>query len=165
VELDQSKFHLQMDQIHLQANPKAKRQIVKAYQSYCESKNISSFPISFASLGQYLTAFTNKLNGSSKSLPKIIGAIKDHCARHEISWWSTKDILNLADLRKNLEFHDHIPIKQAYPLVNHLIRRIDKALDKNKVKDQIASLVMSLGHDGLLRGGEMTSGLKKKRLR
>ena len=162
MELDQSKFHLQMDQINLQANPKAKRQIVKAYQSYCESKNISSFPISFASLGQYLTAFTNKLQGSAKSLTKIIGAIKDYCTRQEIPWLSEKDILQLSDLRSNLEFNDFIPTKQAYPLVNHLIRRIDKSLDKNKIKDQLASVVISLGHDGLLRGGEMSSGLKKK---
>jgi integrase len=99
---------------------------------------------------------TNLLNGSTKSLRKWLGYLRSYSLINRFAWLDAADNKAVKDVITKLEFQDLSPIVRASPLTNDIISAI---ITCNSIHPMLKCLI-AVGHDGLLRGSELCSGLK-----
>lgn len=138
----------------------ARDRTVMDYEAYCNSCQLVPWPITYSTLGPYLVHFVARQNGCTASLANTKSKIKMYCSRIGIPWLSLQDVNLLKDVESTLRYYDCSEVKRARPLLREHLVRLTKVLHVYKSLDLMLLTQLYVGHDGLLRGGELLSGIK-----
>jgi hypothetical protein len=134
--------------------------MVALFHEWCGLNGYSTTKTDFISVGGYIVHFVVRLLGSSKSIDGITSAIKSYQLDHRRAFLDEADFRLLKVLKAELKKKDPYKIRRVRPLTKSLLRLISKQCDMNNIRQVMALTIMELGHDGVLRSGETTSGLK-----
>jgi hypothetical protein len=132
----------------------------QAYLTACAAAGVTSFPVSYESIAGYLVQFVGKQKGSAASLANVKSHLRIHCRASGLSWLSEQDACRLRDVEKNLRFYDTAVGRRKRPLLRAIIIKICGRLLLDASLDLLMAVTMFVGHDGLLRGGELWKGLR-----
>lgn len=136
---------------------------VRIYHTWCMSHTINSFPVSYYSLAEFVCARTRSLNGSSKSNSNVLSYLKKFCIVNSLGWLNKTDQIKLKYIKNRLILEDQQPIAHKDALCLGLLEILIKyKLDLSNRHDFLVAVMVLLGHNGLLRGGELLSGIKVK---
>ncbi len=113
-------------------------------------------------MGAFLVVRTRRLGGSTATLDSTIGALRRQSELDEHpEFLSRKDQLLLLDLVTELKFHDKRGIHRVRPLSRLLLDLIrHKGKHGRAWRERLAIVMMTVAHDGMLRAGEICSGLR-----
>lgn len=130
-----------------------------SYEEFCLHIRLEAYPVTFETLGKFACRHVINNKGSTRSLRGLISAIKTECLRLRKPYLDHTDHLALSKLIGRLIFNDLSGGRRKRPLqLQHLVsivRKLDLSVDSNL----LTALVLYGGHDGLLRGGELLSGI------
>ena len=133
--------------------------IVRRFRRFCRSKTLQAFPIVLPTVRLFLCAHVARNHGSAKSLGGILSALKVYCLRRRFPWIDASDALRLKETVLELHFLDEIPSSQKAPLTQALLVQLSPLLS-DSIQDVIFDCLLWMGHDGLLRLGELLSNLR-----
>ena len=121
---------------------------------------MAPWPVGYDSASGYLCMFVLKVEGSSKSIDAIVHALKVRNENlYEGSWLSTKDARRLSLLIKELRYNDMHLVERKHPIRLSQLNRWTAGMDLSQEAQLMLVVICYLGHDGLLRMGELLSGL------
>jgi hypothetical protein len=127
------------------------------FRNWCALRGESQvFPVDAKLLSAYLVSRCSDLKGSSKSLMVWVRQLKTYSLINRYPWMDPADDRAVLKIIRFLEAADLAPTRRAAPLLQEILIAILNC----KVIPDLTKLVCAVGHDGLLRGGEICSGLK-----
>ena len=135
---------------------------MRRYEEHCTKLRLPAYPPSYDSVGSYLVGFVQRNQGSTKSLANVKSHLKTMATRKGLGWLSPTEAARLTALEAELRLEDHGGTERKLPLTMRLLVRIIGQLDLTVESELLAATLMAMGHDGLLRGGELCSGLRKE---
>jgi integrase len=138
------------------------------YEVFCMERSYKAYPVVFETLGAFVVDFVMKLNGSAKSIGKVIHAVHLRCLRKGQQYLSELDRIRLASLKKELAYRDVRAIRRVRPLTTVILEEVGEAYMASGGMDDealLAYVLSSTAHDGLFRGGETCSKLRSKQFR
>ena len=130
-----------------------------SYEAFCRSAQLEPYPVTFTSLGRFCCLHVINNRGSTKSLRGAISAIKTECLHTRKAYLDDTDQMALSKLIGRLIFNELSEGRRKRPLQLQHLARITRKLDLSKDPDLLLALMLYGGHDGLLRGGELLSGI------
>jgi hypothetical protein len=130
------------------------------YQLWCNSFKISAWPASYSSVSGFVCTHVEKNKGSTKSVGNILSALRTYARTNSKSWMSDSEAYQLQRVVKQLQFGDRGVGRAKLPATLQVIAKVISHLDLEEEEDRAFQLTMLLMHNGLLRGGELFSGLK-----
>jgi len=131
----------------------------QTYTDWClKDGKIPPLPVSFWSIGGYLVSYVDKNNGSCRSIKNKLSHVRTTCTLAGYSWLSAKDQFQLKISIRDLRYHDYSKSKTKEALVLGIIQQIMKNKNLDDPIHLLQIILYLLGHNGLLRGGELTSG-------
>jgi len=95
------------------------------------------------------------LRGSAKSLMAWFRQLRTYSSIHHFEWLDSSGERTVLKIIKHLESEDLAPTRRMSPMLQELLSSIFRV----STVPNITKLVCAIGHDGLLRGGELCSGL------
>lgn len=134
---------------------------VKRYEEHCARMQLPAFPVSYESMATYLVAHVGRNNGSTKSLGNVTSQLKTTAERRGLGWLSKAEASKLGVLVAEMRLEDHKETRRMSPLVTELLIRIIGSYDLDNDVELLEATLLTVGHDGLLRGGELCSSLTK----
>lgn len=138
--------------------------LVAKYKLFCKNNIIIPYPASAFSVSGYVCHHVVRLNGSTKSVPSVISFIKKYGIMKGYKWLNEQELCTLHDVVKELQFIDTTPSKQKKAFTLDLIMRIIIILNLNNDEEFLVALAFMLGHNGLLRSGELFGGIQVKHI-
>jgi hypothetical protein len=133
--------------------------MINRFKQWCYEQNMSSYPMVYDTIGKFLVEYVEKNKGSTKSIDLILGYFRRFCRLENLVFLSDTDSYKLELLVKHLKFNDTSgPNRKNALTLNYLLDILSK-LNLSNNTDLIGITMMFLGHDGLLRSGEICSGL------
>jgi site-specific recombinase XerD len=138
---------------------KAIQSTARRYQEWCHHKGWSHpFPIQFIELASYIVDRVNQLKGSAKSARRWTNQLKNYSLSMRQPWIDSTDDKQLLRIIKELEYLDRFPTRRMLPLT----KDINVAILDNPRTDELAKTVITVGREGVFRGGEICSSLTKR---
>jgi hypothetical protein len=134
----------------------------KRYEGHCEGLGLQAYPMSYRSIATYLVAYVKRNNGSAKSLSNVKSQLKTTAARRRAGWLDKTEAAMLNALVRELKLEDSGETDRKLALTTALIRDIVQQLNLGLDVDLLEATLVTVGHDALLRGGELCSGLCKE---
>ena len=132
------------------------------YRQFCREHTFDPLQPTLCSVGAFVVVRTRRLGGSTATLDSTIGAIRrasDMDRRPE--FLSRRDELLLLDLVKELKYNDKRGVHRVRPLSRLLLDLIYRKGKHGRARrEQMALVMMTVAHDGMLRAGEICSGLR-----
>ena len=127
----------------------------------CEDKEVLPVPATFCVVASFLIAFVVKQKGRTASLRNKLCHIHLGYVERRWTWLDTADQRSLTKVMEALEYDDYAKTKRMKPLTSALLTQIfeRRGSEHSTPISLLIKAVCALGHDGLLRGGEVTSGL------
>jgi hypothetical protein len=108
---------------------------------------------------KFVVDYVEKNKGSTRSVDLVIGYFKRFCKLENVEFLCERDSYKLKLLVQQLKFEDVSgPIRKSPLTLNYLLDIVQQS-NLNNVVDLIGLTMMFLGHDGLLRSGEICSQL------
>lgn len=135
-------------------------QVAQVYEAWCSLNRKPSFPLSYSTLSRYLSHYVTQNNGSSKSVGNVVSALKNYSLLHSHAWLNDSDSYKLKLFVKELEYQDKIAVKRARPATLETIFLVGRHLNSSKPQEHMFFVSMLLAHNGVLRAGELFSGIK-----
>lgn len=130
------------------------------YKRFCSSNRLVAYPASGQSVASFICSYVFNLKGSTKSVGNVVSSIKIYGLNRGHPWLGESDLHQLQLVRKQLSFMDTTPIKRKKAFTLDIILLIVHTLDLYQPEHFLWALCMLLAHNGLLRSGELFSGLK-----
>ncbi len=121
---------------------------------------MKAFPPTYKSVGVYICKFVDGLQGSTKSIHNVISYLRVFCHYVDCAWLSHSDQYRLGVVCKRLQFEDVMASKHAAPITNQILQEILESVDLADDQELLTVTLMYIAHDGLLRSGELFSGLR-----
>ena len=90
----------------------------------------------------------------------MVSALRVYCRTESYRWLSDAEAQRLKLLTAELKMRDRTPSRRRMPLSMKDIIEMAKHWDLNKEDDLRTATMFTMAHQGLLRGGELLSGLK-----
>ena len=137
----------------------AKTCIVQAYLSACAHANPRPFPPTEMSISMFFVQHVMRNAGSCRSLGIYSTALRQECALLDQPWLSPGEQIRMDSLVKVLQRDDLHPLQRKLPLQEHHLQRFTALVDRRSLHQLLTLLLLYIAHDGLLRTGEVTSGL------
>jgi hypothetical protein len=135
---------------------------VKEYEGVCEAEGTSAFPPSYSAVCLYVSELVRKRKGSAKTLDAAVAAVKVAAGDRGCSWLSEHEVFKLGRLVKQYELEDPYQVNRKHGLqLKHLLPWTESKDLEDVFQLEEVTIIM-LGHDGLLRTGELLRGLKVK---
>lgn len=131
------------------------------YGSWCLQQRLQVFPITYTTLSGFLSYCMVK-NGSTKSISNLISAIKNFALRNQIAWLNDSDCYKIKRYVAYVEYQDAAVTRRAKAATMDKILEVVAVLDSSKVDQEVFILAMALCYHGLLRAGELFTGVKVK---
>lgn len=140
---------------------------VKEYRDWCESRPTPyiAFPASYTSVAGFIAEKVTSLAGSSKSVSNWVSSLCVYSSTNGIPWLTAGDAIKLQRIRRQLDLDDQTDVNRKRPFV---LAMIQEALQKDIWRPQesdydlLCATAVLVGHNGLLRGGELLYGLRAK---
>jgi hypothetical protein len=123
-------------------------------------------PISLIAVKAYLCEHVARQGGNTHSIDGMKSNLKTCCERREIPWLTPAECMSLADLIRQLKFEDVSDTRRAHALrtkhLNAIIERMLHAVDTDArfLSALIESSLLKTTQQGVMRGGESTSGIR-----
>jgi integrase len=130
------------------------------YVKFCEEHGLNPIPPSLLSIAGYLTDFSRRNKGSTKSLSNVKSQLKTRLAMRGIGWLSQGEEAQLRALIAEMRLADSTVVNRKLPLTLDLIERIIVELDLGFDPQLLLATILATGHDGLFRLGELCSGIR-----
>ena len=105
--------------------------------------------------------YVARQSGSTRSLANVKSHLRVHCRLMDVPWLSESAAARVILVEKNMRFYDASVGNRKRPLVTSILVAIACRLPYQS--DVVALQLLTtlfLGHDGLLRGGELWGGLQ-----
>ena len=136
------------------------RSTVDMYQQWCLSVLLPSFPPSYRSIAGFLVMYVAQQHGSTRSLANVKSHVRVFCRLSDIAWLSESESARLLVLEKNLRYNDVTAANRKQPLTSAMLVSLAQMV-RYRYDVVPLQLLTSLfvAHDGLLRGGELWSGI------
>ena len=135
------------------------------YKTFCKNNNLVAYPATAKSVGSYVCSFVLNLKGSTKSLSNVVSSIKIYGqSKGYNDWLDESNLYALDQIRKTLQYWDTAPVKRKKAMTLDIVVKIISCLNLNKPEEFLWALCLLLGHNGLLRSGELFSGLQVKHI-
>ena len=141
-------------------NTKAMNSVASKYKLFSKNNNIIAYPASALSVSSYLCSHVVRLNGSTKSIGNIISAIKKYGILRGYAWLDETELSKLMEVRKELQFIDTSTTNLKKAMTLDKVVKIIHTLNLNHHEELLIAMLMLLCHNGLLRSGELFSGIK-----
>ena len=131
------------------------------YLLFCEGKEVRPEPAVFCVIAGFLIAFVVGLSGKTASLRNKLSHIRVSFVERKWEWLDGTDQRSLSKVVEALEYDDYTKTRRMKPLLAVLLRRIfdRRGAEASTPMSLLIKTVFATAHDGLLRGGEVTSGL------
>lgn len=109
----------------------------------------------------FLIGFVVGLGGKTASLRNKLSHIHVSFVERRWEWLDGTDQRSLSKVMDALEYDDYTKTRRMKPLMASLLRRIfdRRGAESSTPMSLLIKTVFAMAHDGLLRGGEVTSGL------
>ena len=157
-----SKFSTLQSAIASSKSARAKSRLAQRYVAFTESANLPAFPVSEQSIALFLIHFVLATEGSTKSLSTVLTALRQESALLMLPWLLPGAELSIARLVSQLKFEDTGDTLRKAPLQEHHLQSLLPLCDLTDAHDLLMVTILYLGHDGLLRAGEIVSGLRPR---
>ena len=146
--------------------PYRKRQdaIMRRYQAYCEKNGWHQLSFTGLSVARFLCKYVADCNGSTKSVDNVLSMLKGGCRALKCKWLSDDDYKDVKDMVKQLEYEDRTETKRKRAIRTFDLLRMAKGWNLGKRKDLQEASMYSMPQQGLLRSGELMSGLSTKHI-
>ena len=95
-------------------------------------------------------------NDSAKTVRKVLSQLRVSHRVRKIPFVSEDDGAAIEDIVKALEFRDINPTKRVIALRGRTIAKLTNALNLNNLEERCLAICINMGHDGLMRGLEIT---------
>jgi integrase len=98
--------------------------------------------------------------GSTRSIGNVVSQLKTICESRGKVWLGDKDKKALIKLIRRMKLEDITTSRQKRPLQLHHLLRLVNGWDLREPEQLRTATMLFVCHDGLLRSGELLSGLK-----
>ena len=132
-----------------------------SYLRFCLEKQVRPVPATFCTIAGFLIAFVVSVKGRTASVHNKLSHVHVSFVMRSWEWLNQADSRSVGQVIKALEFDDYTKTKRMKPLVVGLLEQIFERRGGARSTPMclLIKTVFATAHDGLLRGGEMTSGL------
>ena len=134
--------------------------IARMYEQWCEVNEVKGFPVTYESIAGFLANRVLTLEGSTKSIEAVKAAIKDKAISRGFQWLEERESRKLRRLVARMKYDDINPIRRVKPIQIEHLRKWFPESGLEEAKELQTALMLYLGHDGLLRIGELLSGIR-----
>jgi Phage integrase family len=135
---------------------------VQKYEEHCRGEGLAAYPVSFATIGTFIAAHVQRNGGSTRSVVSVVSSLRVHCRREGLGWMSEADETRFREAVSVWQYEDLSASRRKRPLVLVILEDIIGRMDLKSEKELMFAVALMMGHDGLLRSGEIMSGLKVK---
>ncbi len=134
--------------------------INREFYKWCGKHGFSTVHPTLLSMAGYICQFVANLGSSSKSVSKIVGAIRRRCESERIPYLDRADQLVLSDLVKDLKLDDLIAVRHVCPLTRKVLDAVAARGSERNLRFLQVITMVTVAHDGLLRSAEICSDMK-----
>jgi hypothetical protein len=128
------------------------------YQKWCREHKYS-FEASYNNIGGFLLSYVLNNKGSTRSVSLVLGLLKRFFKIEGLNWLTESESYKVQLLISELKFRDYSSPIQKKPLsMLHLLSIMNKVNLNNNITLYGVTLIF-MGHDGLMRSGELFSKL------
>ena len=145
----------------LDPNKKKIAQSLGAYGDWCSSHSIHALPFSSLAISGWIIDFVISLDGSTMSIDNKLSHLRVWAKLNNNNIFL--DVIGEAELKelfKVLKYQDFKATRRVSPLTLPIIHNLINLRGVDSALGLAIATLYSLGHDGLLRGGELTSDLR-----
>jgi hypothetical protein len=129
------------------------------YESWCQNQQFIPYPLTYEVVGKFVVNFVEKNKGSTRSIDAVVGYFRRFCKLEGVVFLSETDTYKLELLVKQLKFNDVKGPNRKRPLTLNYLLDIIPLLDIENPCDLVGITMLFMGHDGLLRSGELCNQL------
>lgn len=140
-----------------------RRQIAATVSDYvrcCALGGREPFPVSYDTVAEYILAYVRRQSGATHSIKNIKSHLRVHCRVSGKEWLSEGDAAKVKKVEDGLKFEDYSCVRKMEALLRSVLISICELLDLRQPPHLLMATTLFFGHDGLLRGGELWSGIK-----
>ena len=134
--------------------------LANRFEAWCGENEKEAYPVSYDCVAGFLCGLAKDRDGSTKSLAVVLTALRARVSERGESWLSTHEATRLRKLMDHMRYLDTKAVsrKQALQLKHlHAMYTGSELSDPRLLEEAV---ILYMGHDGLLRSGELLSGLK-----
>ena len=135
---------------------------VQKYERHCSSEGLTAYPVSFAAIGTFIAAHVHRNGGSTRSVVSVVSSLRVHCRREGLGWMSEADETRFREAVCVWQYEDLSASRRKRPLTLVILEDIIGRMDLANERELMFAVALMMGHDGLLRSGEVMSGLQVK---
>ena len=107
----------------------------------------------------YVVDYIERQHGSTRSIDNAVSNLRVYCTRESIPWLTDAEAYTLKRGIDMLKLEDLTPVRQAAPFTRELLLKMVSLMDLS-VDEQLMQAAMAfIGHDAILRGGELFGGI------
>lgn len=130
------------------------------YEEWCSEKGLAAYPVSIDSVAGYLFKFVADNKGSTRSVRNVKSYVKSNCESKGQAWLSNSELRRVTALVRELVILDMSEGARKKALQRKYILQIEAGMDLRDIHAVYLCLLLETGHNGLLRSGELLSGVK-----
>lgn len=150
--------------IENKASRRRQQAIFKRYSSMCIDAGEDCVSFSYSNITRFVCMYVASNEGSTRSLSNVISMLKGSCRQLKQHWLSDDERKDLKDLVRELEYRDSRDIirKRAIRMLD--LMRMAKGWNIDRKADLQLATMYLMAYQGLLRSGELLSGLLVKHI-
>ena len=132
------------------------------YLAFCERESLTAEPASALSVSCFLVWFVEKQKGKTASVPGKLSQLR--CASR--AFCGGRELLTaveegeVAQIVKVLMYHDWSEVRRMEPITVSVLNQLGAVRSSGSLVDLLIRLCYAIPQNGLLRSGELVSGLK-----
>lgn len=108
----------------------------------------------------FICAHVTQNQGSTRSIHNLLSQLRVFGRKHGHGWLEEADAYHLRRTVATLCYADTRASNAKAPATLSVLRRVLRQLDQNRLDHRLFALTVAVGHDGLLRGAELHSGIR-----
>lgn len=129
----------------------------RCYTIFCRSMGVQAFPVSFMSLGLFLTQYCRWFGNTARSIPTILAHLKRVNRSYSTEWLDQESVWRLQDLITSLRKRDPVPSRQKLPITHQVMNDIQAVADLTNYREFQHVVMSRVARDALLRGMELVA--------
>lgn len=130
------------------------------YLEWCTSTHNRAWPPAYQAIAGFICAHVARNQGSTRSVPNVLSQLRVFGRKHGHGWLGEADTYLLRRTIAALTYSDTRAPKAKAPATLSVLRRVLRQLDGEQLDHRLFALTIAVGHDGLLRGAELHSGIR-----
>lgn len=128
--------------------------------NWCRCLGTDGAVIKLDYVGSYICDHVVRNNGSTKSVSNKLNNLRNYVISNGHSWLTELETRKLNEIVKQLKYVDISEGNRKRPLQIRHLRRIYSGMNVTNANDLLEAAMLYVGHDGLFRSGELTSGIQ-----